>query len=159
MDAGLSVHHQRVRGRGVNTVVYWLTRAVVQPAIQIYFRLRRTGQEHIPDGGVILASNHRSFLDPFVIGLCVGRPIYFVAKRELFDNRMLGWFLNALGAFPIKRGESDEESMATARALLERGEVVVIFPEGTGAPRLAGPAQARRRAPGPGDRRRSCRSR
>jgi 1-acyl-sn-glycerol-3-phosphate acyltransferase len=85
----------------------------------------------MPSGGVILAANHRSFLDPFIIGCCLRRPIYFVAKQELFANRLQGWFLNALGAFPVRRGESDEESVATSLALLERGEAVVIFPEGT----------------------------
>ena len=84
-----------------------------------------------PSGGLILAANHRSFLDPFIIGCCLRRPIYFVAKQELFANRLQGWFLNCLGAFPVRRGESDEESVATALALLERGEAVVIFPEGT----------------------------
>ena len=97
----------------------------------LYFRARRTGREHIPDGKVILAANHRSFLDPFIIGICLRRPIYFVAKQELFRYRPIGWFLNCLGAFPIRRGESDEESVATALTLLERGEAVVIFPEGT----------------------------
>jgi glycerol-3-phosphate dehydrogenase (NAD(P)+) len=127
----LSLHHQRIRERGVHPVVYWAVRAVLQPAIHIYFRLHRTGREHIPEGRVILAANHRSFLDPFVIGCCLRRPIYFVAKKELFSNPLVGWILNCLGAFPIKRGESDEESMETARMLLARGEAVVIFPEGT----------------------------
>ena len=54
-----------------------------------------------------------------------------MAKKELFENRLIGWFLNCLGAFPVRRGESDEDSVATALALLERGEAVVIFPEGT----------------------------
>jgi 1-acyl-sn-glycerol-3-phosphate acyltransferase len=127
----LERYHERTRRRGVNPFVYWPVRWVVKPAILLYFRLRRLGTEHVPDGGVILASNHRSFLDPFAIGCCIGRPIYFVAKRELFKNPLLGWFLNCLGAFPIKRGASDEESMATALALLERDQAVVIFPEGT----------------------------
>lgn len=128
----LSIHHERIRRRGVNPFVYWAFRALAQPAIHIWFRLSRISKDHIPaSGGVILASNHRSFLDPFVIGCCLRRPIYFVAKKELFDNRLTGWFLNCLGAFPIRRGESDEEAMATARALLERGDAVVIFPEGT----------------------------
>jgi 1-acyl-sn-glycerol-3-phosphate acyltransferase len=104
---------------------------VLKPAILAYFRLRRLGREHIPAGGVILAANHRSFLDPFVIGCCLPRPIYFVAKQELFKNPLTGWFLNCMGAFPVRRGESDEESVATALALLERGQAVVIFPEGT----------------------------
>jgi glycerol-3-phosphate dehydrogenase (NAD(P)+) len=127
----LSLYHARTRRRGVNSFVYWPLRWMLRAGILVYFRLRRLGIEHIPDGGVILASNHRSFLDPFAIGCCLGRPIYFVAKQELFKNPMLGWILNCLGAFPIKRGEADEESMDTALALLERGQAVVIFPEGT----------------------------
>src|SRR3954452_1881307 len=125
-------YHERTRRRGVNTPVYWFVRAFLQPFLQVFFRLSRNGRHHIPaEGGVLLASNHRSFLDPFVIGCCIRRPIYFVAKQELFENRLMGWFLNCMGAFPIRRGESDEESMKTALALLERGDVVVIFPEGT----------------------------
>ena len=127
----LAPHHDRIRRRGVNRLVYWPFRAFAQPALLLYFRIRRIGREHIPSGKVILAANHRSFLDPFVIGVCVRRPIYFMAKREIFHRRFVGWFLNCLGAFPVRRGESDEEAVATARTLLERGEAVVIFPEGT----------------------------
>ncbi len=130
-DQRLSPHHERARRRGVNPFVYWPVRAVLLPFFLVYFRLRREGHEHVPDGGVILAANHRSFLDPFVIGACLKRPIYFVAKKELFDSRLQAWFLNSLGAFPIKRGQSDDDSMATALELLARGEAVVIFPEGT----------------------------
>jgi 1-acyl-sn-glycerol-3-phosphate acyltransferase len=130
-DEELSLHHRRIRERGINPWISGPARAFLQPVLMIFFRLRRTGREHVPKGPLLLAANHRSFLDPFVIGCCVPRPIYFVAKRELFDRRIAGWFLNALGAFPIKRGETDTESMETARLLLERGEAVVIFPEGT----------------------------
>jgi glycerol-3-phosphate dehydrogenase (NAD(P)+) len=127
----LELYHERTRRRGVNPFVYWPARWVLATAIRVYFRLRRLGHGHIPAGGVILAANHRSFLDPFVIGCCLRRPIYFVAKRELFEKPLTGWFLNCMGAFPIRRGESDEQSMETALALLERGQAVVIFPEGT----------------------------
>jgi glycerol-3-phosphate dehydrogenase (NAD(P)+) len=127
----LEVYHERTRRRGVNSLVYWPARLLIHPAVLIYFRVRRLGREHVPDGGVILASNHRSFLDPFVIGICIRRPIYFVAKRELFRNRLVGWFLNCMGAFPVRRGQSDEESVKTARQLLADGHAVVVFPEGT----------------------------
>ena len=127
----LGLYHQRTRRRGVNAFVYWPVRLVVKACILAYFRLRRLGREHIPDGGLVLAANHRSFLDPFAIGCCVPRPVYFMAKQELFRNPILGWFLNCMGAFPVRRGESDEESVATALQLLGRGEAVVIFPEGT----------------------------
>jgi 1-acyl-sn-glycerol-3-phosphate acyltransferase len=130
--AELSIHHERIRRKGVNRPVYWVVRAVLQPLIHLYFGLSSQGRDHIPEhGGVLLAANHRSFLDPFAIGCCVRRPIYFVAKVELFERRWQGWLLNALGAFPVRRGEHDEEMMATARAVLERGDPVVIFPEGT----------------------------
>jgi 1-acyl-sn-glycerol-3-phosphate acyltransferase len=128
----LSRYHERTRRKGVNKAIFWTVRALVGLAIQFYFSLERTGRKNIPKKGpVILASNHRSFLDPFLIGCCMRRPVYFVAKKELFDKRWQGWILNGLGAFPIKRGESDEESMATARGVLERGGALVIFPEGT----------------------------
>jgi glycerol-3-phosphate dehydrogenase (NAD(P)+) len=128
----LSTYHERTRRRGVNPLVYWVVRAVLQPLLLVYFWVGRTGRRHVPrKGGVLLAPNHRSFLDPFVIGICVRRPIYFLAKQELFRNRFQAWLLNSLGAFPVRRGEADEESMETARLLLERGQVVLIFPEGT----------------------------
>ncbi|MCW2990540.1 MAG: 1-acylglycerol-3-phosphate O-acyltransferase, partial [Solirubrobacterales bacterium] len=123
---------ERSRTRGVNPLVYWLVRAVIQPFFHLYFRMSRIGREHIPaEGGVILAANHRSFLDPFVIGCMVRRPCYFVAKKELFSNPFVAWLLNCLGAFPIDRGNADGDAMSTAREILERGDVVVIFPEGT----------------------------
>ncbi|HEV2820199.1 MAG TPA: 1-acyl-sn-glycerol-3-phosphate acyltransferase, partial [Solirubrobacteraceae bacterium] len=133
----------RVDRRGVNPLVYWVTRAVFQLFFHVWFRMSRIGREHIPARGpVILAANHRSFLDPFVIGTMVRRPVYYMAKRELFSHRLVAWYLNNLGAFPIDRGKGDEEAMAAARAILERGDCVVVFPEGSrtrpgglGAPR------------------------
>jgi glycerol-3-phosphate dehydrogenase (NAD(P)+) len=127
----LGLYHERTRARGVNSLVYWPARWVIGTSILVFFRLRRLGREHIPEGGVVLAANHRSFLDPFAIGCCIGRPIYFVAKQELFRNPLVGWFLNCLGAFPVRRGDADEESVHTALTLLERGSAVVVFPEGT----------------------------
>jgi 1-acyl-sn-glycerol-3-phosphate acyltransferase len=128
----LSRYYERTRTKGVNKAIFWTVRVILGSAIQVYFSLERNGRKNIPKKGpVILASNHRSFLDPFVVGCCVWRPVYFVAKKELFEKPWQGWILNRLGAFPVKRGESDEESMATARGVLERGGVVVIFPEGT----------------------------
>src|SRR5918999_2364930 len=127
----LELHHERTRRRGVHPLVYWPVYAVLKPALHLMFRLRRTGHRHIPKGPVILAANHRSFLDPFIVACCVPRPIYFMAKQELFRNRLQGWLLNCLGAFPVRRGDSDEESVETARRLLAGGKPVVIFPEGS----------------------------
>lgn len=124
--------HARARTKGVNPIVYWLMRAWVQPFAHIYWRLSRIGREHVPQSGpVIFVSNHRSFIDPFIIGLCSRRPVYYVAKQELFKIKALGWFLSSLGAFPVKRGEADGDMIETAKAILDRGDPVLIFPEGT----------------------------
>jgi len=122
----------RARTRGVNPFVYWPVRAVLQPFFHIWFRLSRIGREHIPaHGPVIFAANHRSFLDPFIVAVMVRRPIFFVAKKEIFGPPVRAWLLGAVGAFPIDRGGSDHEALATAKAILARGEGVLIFPEGT----------------------------
>jgi glycerol-3-phosphate dehydrogenase (NAD(P)+) len=124
--------HRRARERGVQPILYWIVRAVLQPFFLTYFRLTRIGREHIPARGpVIVAANHRSFLDPFVIATMAKRPMYYVAKKELFRRRWQAWVLNALGAFPVDRGHADEDSIGTAKAILARGDVVLIFPEGT----------------------------
>jgi glycerol-3-phosphate dehydrogenase (NAD(P)+) len=124
--------HARARNKGVNPLVYWLVRAVLQPFFHLYFRLSRIGREHVPEsGGVIFCANHRSFLDPFVIATIARRPMYYVAKRELFRHRLVAWFLNSLGAFPVNRGAGDTDMLATAKAILERGDAVLIFAEGT----------------------------
>jgi glycerol-3-phosphate dehydrogenase (NAD(P)+) len=134
---------ERTLTRGVNPFLYWPIRAMLVPLFLIYFRMQRIGREHLPRRGpLLLAANHRSFLDPFVIGTLVRRPVYYMAKRELFANRWQAWILSSLGAFPVDRGAGDSEAIETARAILERGDCVVVFPEGTrvrpgplGAPR------------------------
>lgn len=128
----LDVLREHAVKRGVNPVIYWPVRAVLLPFFLLYFRLERIGREYIPSSGpVLLAANHRSFLDPFVIGALTRRPVYYVAKRELFERRWQAWLLNSLGAFPVDRGAGDSHAMDAARAILRRGDCVVIFPEGT----------------------------
>ena len=125
--------HRRAREKGVNRLVLFVVRLVLTPLFLTYLRMKRTGREHIPaEGPVILASNHRSFFDPFIIGTMTRRPVYYVAKKELFAySRLLGWVLTALGAFPVDRGAGDQDSIDTAEAILNRGDIVLMFPEGT----------------------------
>ncbi len=124
--------HRRAREHGANPIIYGIVRLVFQPFFHIYFRMQRIGREHVPSTGpVIIAANHRSFLDPFVIACMARRPMYYVAKKELFARRWQAWILNALGAFPVDRGASDEQMIDTAEAILRRGDIVLIFPEGT----------------------------
>lgn len=128
----LAALHGRARESGVNPIVYRVVRSVLVPFFRIYFRMQAIGMDHVPArGGAIVAANHRSFLDPFIIGACAHRPLYFVAKKELFRWPWEAWLLSSLGAFPVDRGNGDEETIATAKAILARGDVVLIFPEGT----------------------------
>jgi glycerol-3-phosphate dehydrogenase (NAD(P)+) len=130
----LSGYHRFTREHGVNRPLYYLVRAALVPFFLVYFRLSRFGREHGEvDGPLIVAANHRSFLDPFVIGASLPwrRPLHYVAKVELFEKRWQGWILNRLGAYPVRRGQSDEETLITSHEVLERGGAVCIFPEGT----------------------------
>lgn len=130
--AELNAYRERALRRGVNPLLYWTLRAILVPVFLVYLRMGRIGREHLPrTGPLLLAANHRSFLDPFVIGTLVRRPVYYMAKRELFERRLTAWLLSSLGAFPVDRGASDEDAMRTAREILMRGDCVVIFPEGT----------------------------
>jgi len=132
VEPRLDGFRERALTRGVNPVLYWSLRAVLLPFFLVYFRLQRVGREHLPRSGpLLMAANHRSFLDPFVIGALVRRPVYYMAKRELFEKRLQAWLLNGLGAFPVDRGAGDADAMDTARAILARGDCVVVFPEGT----------------------------
>jgi glycerol-3-phosphate dehydrogenase (NAD(P)+) len=127
-------YHEYTRRHGVNWLMYLVARVLMTPFFLVYFRYARTGREHARvKGGLIVAANHRSFLDPFAIGGCLPwrRPMSYVAKVELFERRWQGWLLSRLGAFPVRRGESDEDSVETARQVVERGGTVCIFPEGT----------------------------
>ena len=106
--------------------------AVSWPLVRSLFRLRARGLEHLPAGGFVLAANHNSNFDPWVLGL----PLYprrflrFMGKSELFFTP-LKQFIVACGAFPVRRGERDLEAIATAVELCRDGHIVVMFPEGT----------------------------
>src|ERR1700754_4362422 len=147
--------HRFSREHGVNRALYESVRVILLPIVKVWYRFSVTGAEHIPkDGPVIIAPNHKSFYDSFFVGLATRRPLHFMAKTELFRGRS-AWFLNRLGAFPVKRGTADPDALETARILLEQGRVLALFPEGTrfrdpetlraprrGAGRLAIEAQA-----------------
>jgi 1-acyl-sn-glycerol-3-phosphate acyltransferase len=113
--------------------LYFLVGAVSWPILMVVFRLRATGREHLPrEGGLVLAANHWSNLDPWPLGIPLfpGRFLRFMAKSELFWFP-LGAVITAGGGFRVRRGERDEEAIATAVGLCRQGHAVVMFPEGT----------------------------
>ncbi len=112
--------------------VYRIVRPPIELMLKLYWRLSKQGRQHIPaHGPVVIASNHRSFFDPWIIGTMATRPVYYVAKRELFKYRFVAAVISSLGAFPVERGKGDADMIQTAHELLERGEIVLMFAEGT----------------------------
>jgi 1-acyl-sn-glycerol-3-phosphate acyltransferase len=105
--------------------------AVVKPLMRAWFRMRVEGAAHVPAGGpVILASNHRSNMDPVLLAAAVRRPVAFMSKAELFVWP-LGAILRAIGQFPVQRGGIDREALRRTSTVLARGWVLGLFPEGT----------------------------
>jgi len=96
------------------------------------YRIETIGQEKIPkEGAVLLCSNHIHNFDPMVVGITTKRPVYFMAKEELFTVPVLGKLVPYLNAFPVKRGMSDREALRKGLSVLKEGKVLGLFPEGT----------------------------
>jgi 1-acyl-sn-glycerol-3-phosphate acyltransferase len=109
-----------------------LVRATLLGVARPAARLRIAGLEHVPaTGPVLVVSNHLHNADPALLGMAFPRPLYFMAKRELFGNRAFGALMRWLGAFPVDRGKADRAAIRQAEALLAAGEAVAMFPEGT----------------------------
>lgn len=106
------------------------------PLVHLLFPFKTIGKEHIPpetpDSRIVLCCNHISELDPMFLEMCQRRHIYFMAKEELFHNKLSAWlFGNQLGAFPVRRGKGDTGAIDTAKSIVESGKMLGIFPEGT----------------------------
>jgi 1-acyl-sn-glycerol-3-phosphate acyltransferase len=98
----------------------------------VFLRFKKLGEEFIPrNGGVIIASNHTAYIDPTLLGVASPRELFFLAKKELFRNKLLGWFLEKLNTIPISRGEDDRKGLKRSVELLKEGNALVLFPEGT----------------------------
>jgi 1-acyl-sn-glycerol-3-phosphate acyltransferase len=107
-------------------------RVTVAQLLKAVYRTRVIGAENVPaEGGFVLAGNHVSYLDPALLWCVAIRPTHFIAKQELFDKPLLRWVLTRVWSFPINRGTADREAIQRATDLLQHGEPVGIFPEGT----------------------------
>jgi 1-acyl-sn-glycerol-3-phosphate acyltransferase len=112
--------------------LYRVIRVLLHYFFKIIFRCKVIGIDHIPShGGAIIASNHISLFDPPVVGTAFTRPIHFMAKEELFVVPILGWIFTKLNAFPVRRATADRTAIRHAISLLENGELLGLFPEGT----------------------------
>lgn len=116
--------------RGPAGWTYELVRSFLIPYLLLVFRARGVTAENVPNGPVILAPNHGSFLDHFFTAAFVRRRVRFMAKSQLFKGAVPAYIFSHGGVFPIRRGHHDEEAFTTTFALLERGEAIVMYPEG-----------------------------
>jgi 1-acyl-sn-glycerol-3-phosphate acyltransferase len=125
----------RPREEGLLEPWYRVAKAVALPPLKLWFNWRMEGVDRVPrEGPIIIAGNHLSYLDPLAHAYFVvqaGRRPRFLAKSELFDNPLLGIVLRGAGQIPVRRGTGEQTPLEEAARALDRGEVVVIYPEGT----------------------------
>jgi len=115
----------------LDTGLYRFAYSFLTPLWRFAFRMNVRGSENIPlTGPVLVASNHRSNLDPFFVGVSFPRQVHFMAKAELWKVKVLGGVIDMLGSFPVKRGEADRTAVKRALEILGAGAVVGMFPEG-----------------------------
>jgi len=113
-------------------VLYQVLKPMAVAVMRAGFRLEVQGREHVPTTGpVLIVSNHVSVLDPPLVGGASPRMLYFLAKEELFAVPLLGRFLHALNARPVKRDGSDGRALKMALKLLSENRAILLFPEGT----------------------------
>ncbi len=106
--------------------------SVVSPLLHTYFRIRIYGAERVPrTGGLIAVSNHASYCDPPILSNCVGRPVAFMAKEELFKIPVFKQGIQLYGAYPVKRSTGDRAALKAALTAIETGWIAAIFLQGT----------------------------
>lgn len=111
---------------------YKIVKNLIKFLLSLIYRVEIEGKEHIPEESRgIVASNHFSVMDPILIAAFLPRKINYMAKEELFSNKIFASVLNKLGVFPVKRGGADIGAIKMALKILNRGEIFGIFPEGT----------------------------
>jgi 1-acyl-sn-glycerol-3-phosphate acyltransferase len=115
-----------------SSFLFLLGRQLFRMMFKLFYCYHIEGAENIPKtGGAIISPNHISFFDPPLTGASMKRPLYFMAKKELFDIPVFGWAIRQTNAFPVKRGAQDMSAMRHAFSLLEKRQLLLMFPEGT----------------------------
>lgn len=113
-------------------MLYAVSKFIFLVVLKLFFGLKVYGREKLPyRGGVILASNHASYLDPIILGAASPRPLNFMAREDLFRNWLFGRLISNVNAFPIERKTADPSAVKEATKRLRDGKVLTVFPEGT----------------------------
>ncbi len=115
---------------------YKVAVVVVRAVCRLIYRFKVEGIENVPkDRPFIVCANHKSLMDPILLAVSLPAEFRFMAKEELFKNKLFGWFLRALGAFPVKRRTSDIGALKLSMKILSEGGRLIIFPEGSRSPK------------------------
>ena len=123
-------YHDRVRTRRPDWV-YRLARVLLTPPILTLYRYRAIDVSNVPERGpVLLAPNHFSVLDHFLVAVLLRREVQFMAKSQLFRPPILDFIMNHGGTFPVRRGHRDEEAFTTAHSIFDHGGTVLMYAEG-----------------------------
>jgi len=118
-------------------IAYDIVRFLIWLVAKLFWRISFEGLEHVPKSGpFVLAPIHRSFIDFGLVSGVTRRRLGYMGKESLWRSKLLGGFITMLGAYPVNRGAPDREALRRTLAILEKGEPLVLFPEGT---RRAGP--------------------
>jgi 1-acyl-sn-glycerol-3-phosphate acyltransferase len=114
------------------SLLYRSCQVICRLVTTLLFDLKVSGKENIPKtGGVLLLSNHQSYLDPVLIGVQLRRPLSYLGKSELFKNPMVSWLFRHLNAIPLQLGAGDIHALRETIKLLKEGHILTIFPEGS----------------------------
>ncbi|AFZ13461.1 1-acyl-sn-glycerol-3-phosphate acyltransferase [Crinalium epipsammum PCC 9333] len=127
------IEPSRSREPFVSLVLYRAFKwSIIVPALRVYFNAQVYGAENVPtQGPLLVVSNHASDFDPLILSSCVGRPVAYMAKEELFQVPILKQAITLYGAYPVKRGSADRSAIRAALASIEAGWAAGIFLEGT----------------------------
>ena len=113
-------------------LVYWASTGLMRLLLRTFARWEVLGRERVPASGpVVLVSNHVHIMDPPLVAASARRRVHPMAKRELFEVPLIGWWFWAWGAFPVRRFSGDMGALRVARNYLRNSEIVLMFPEGT----------------------------
>jgi 1-acyl-sn-glycerol-3-phosphate acyltransferase len=119
----------------ISRLWYKFMRMILQIIAVLMFQIRHSGQKNIPtEGSVLMVSNHQSHLDPPLVGMACGRHMNFVSRQSLFNFGPFGWIIYSLNAIPIDREGIGLSGIKESLKRLKRGEMLLIFPEGTRTP-------------------------
>ncbi|MEJ2100073.1 MAG: lysophospholipid acyltransferase family protein [Desulfobacterales bacterium] len=139
------IYRQNKDSLGRNERVFQIIKLLARILLAPFFRMEVAGAENLPaDCAFILLAKHQRWVDIPLLGLATSRPLYYIAKFELFKNALSNWFCSALGGIPLNRQRplKSRRSLNATIELLETGEGLVIFPEGTYYRGQMGPGQA-----------------